>query len=40
MSPHASAVTQSMIDARMKFLSEQMGRLARGEPLQNVVHVA
>jgi phosphoglycerate dehydrogenase-like enzyme len=40
MSPHASAVTQSMIDARMKFLSEQMPRLARGEPLQNVVHVA
>jgi phosphoglycerate dehydrogenase-like enzyme len=39
MSPHASAVTQSMIDARMKFLSEQMGRLARGEPLRNIVHV-
>jgi phosphoglycerate dehydrogenase-like enzyme len=39
MSPHASAVTLSMIDARIQFLVAQMGRLAHGEPLQNVVHV-
>jgi phosphoglycerate dehydrogenase-like enzyme len=39
MSPHASAVTESMIEGRLKFLVEQMGRLVHGQPLVNVVHV-
>jgi phosphoglycerate dehydrogenase-like enzyme len=38
MSPHASAMTESTIDARIRFLSDQLSRLAQGQTLQNVVH--
>jgi phosphoglycerate dehydrogenase-like enzyme len=39
MSPHASAVTRSMVKARLRFFSDQLRRLARGEELRNVVHI-
>ena len=39
MSPHASAATRSTLDARIKFLSDQVARLALGQSLQNVVHI-
>jgi phosphoglycerate dehydrogenase-like enzyme len=39
MSPHASAVTRSMVRARGKILGAQLRSLARGEQLSNVVHI-
>ncbi|MDA0237466.1 MAG: 2-hydroxyacid dehydrogenase [Proteobacteria bacterium] len=37
MSPHASAWTNSLIYRRTKFIAENLNRLARGEPLLNIV---
>ena len=37
MSPHASAWTDALIYRRTKFIAENLNRLARDEPLLNIV---
>ena len=39
MSPHTSGITQQMVSGRIEFAAQNIDRFARGEPLQNVVHV-
>jgi phosphoglycerate dehydrogenase-like enzyme len=37
MTPHCSAWTDGLIERRWRFIASNLDRLARGEPLQNVV---
>ena len=37
MTPHASAWTREMVGRRWRFIAANLDRLARGEPVQNVV---
>jgi phosphoglycerate dehydrogenase-like enzyme len=40
MTPHASAWTDGLLPRRNRAIAENLNRLARGEPLLNVVHAA
>jgi len=39
MSPHLAGLTTGMLRRRLTFAAHNIDRLARGEPLQNVIHV-
>ena len=38
MTPHSSGVTRDTFTGRVDDVAANIGRLARGEPLRNVVH--
>ena len=38
MTPHLSAYTEGTLDARFRTIAQNIGRLARGEKLENQVH--
>lgn len=40
MTPHASAWTDGLLPRRNRVIADNLDRLARGEPLRNVVHAA
>jgi phosphoglycerate dehydrogenase-like enzyme len=40
MSPHNAGTTDGTMSYRFEFIAENIGRFYRGDPLQNVVHIA
>ena len=37
MSPHASSITTGLLRRRLNFIAQNIDRLARGEPVLNIV---